>query len=247
MLVFGIQQFIYTGFVAGLELVPRWIPGHTFWAYFTGAALIAAGVSILIKKRARLAAGLLGILFFVCVLILHAPRITVILRDGGERTVAFETLAMCGGALMLAGTLPGEPGLQAWNSLTDKAVEPGRIFLAISLAVFGVDHFIAARFVAGLIPSWIPFRLFWVYFTGTGFLAAAISIAIKKYARLGAALLGLMFLLWVVVVHAPRVATHLHNGNEWNSAFVALAMSGVGFIAVGAMMNRSKPLEEKRL
>jgi hypothetical protein len=26
-----------------------------------------------------------------------------------------------------------------------------------------------------------------------------------------------MFFLWVVLVHAPRVAAAPHNGNEWNS------------------------------
>jgi hypothetical protein len=32
----------YTGFIVGLEFVPAWIPGHTFWAYVTAAALIVA-------------------------------------------------------------------------------------------------------------------------------------------------------------------------------------------------------------
>ncbi len=56
MVAFGAQNFVYKGFVAGLELTPEWIPGHTFWAYFMGAVLLAAGVSIAIKKKTRLAA-----------------------------------------------------------------------------------------------------------------------------------------------------------------------------------------------
>jgi hypothetical protein len=35
-----------------------------------------------------------------------------------------------------------------------------------------------------------------------------------------------MFLLWVFLLHLPRVAAAPHNGNEWTSLFVALAMSG---------------------
>jgi hypothetical protein len=42
-----------------------------------------------------------------------------------------------------------------------------------------------------------------------------------------------MFFLWVVVLHAPRVAASLNNGNEWNSAFVALTMCGAGWILAG--------------
>ena len=51
--------------------------------------------------------------------------------------------------------------------------------------------------------------------------------------------LGVMFLLWVAVLHAPRVATHLHNGDEWSSAFVALAMCGASFIVAGTMAKKS--------
>jgi hypothetical protein len=43
-----------------------------------------------------------------------------------------------------------------------------------------------------------------------------------------------MFLLWVLILHAPRVVGALHNGNEWTSMFVALAMSGAGFVVAAA-------------
>ncbi len=247
VMVFGIQQIVYIGFVAGLELLPKWIPGHAFFAYLTGAALIVAGLSILIGKRARFAASLLAIFFFFCILLLHLPRMAAILHNGSERTVAFETVAMCGGALLLAGTLPPEPGFQTWNNAAEMAVAPGLLLVAVSMAVFGVDHLMFAGFVATLIPSWIPLHLFWAYFTGIAFVAAGLAIAIQKWGRLAAALLGLMFLLWFVLVHAPRVAAHPKNGNEWNSAFVALAMSGVAFIASGAMKNLSGPLGGKRI
>jgi hypothetical protein len=67
------------------------------------------------------------------------------------------------------------------------------------------------------------------------FVAAALSIATRVWGRLSAALLGLMFLLWVVVLHAPRVTAAPHDGNEWTSAIVALAMSGGSFVLAGAL------------
>jgi hypothetical protein len=39
-----------------------------------------------------------------------------------------------------------------------------------------------------------------------------------------------MFFLWVVIVHAPRIAASPHNGNEWNSGLVALAICGAAWI-----------------
>lgn len=147
---------------------------------------------------------------------------------------------------MLAGISAAERRLQAWDRAANKFVKAGRFFLAISLLIFGVDHFMFATFIAVLVPSWMPFHLFWAYLTGACFVAAAFAIAFNKYARLGAMLLGLMFFLWVVLVHAPRVAAHLRSGDEWNSAFVALAMSGVAFIAVGATVNRCRPVASER-
>src|ERR1035438_9850019 len=172
MVAFGIQHVVYTGFIVGLEFVPEWIPAHTFWAYFTAAALVYAGVSIAIGKKARPAAILLGLAFFLCVLVRRAPSIVAILHDVGERTSAFETLAMCGGSRVRAAALPLEhASLAGWNAAADKLAPPGRFFIAISIAIFGIDHFLVPGFIAGLIPAWIPWHWFWVYFTAAGFIA----------------------------------------------------------------------------
>jgi hypothetical protein len=90
-------------------------------------------------------------------------------------------------------------------------------------------------FVATLVPAWIPGHLFWAYFVGVAFIAAALAIVTGKLAPLAATLLGTMFLLWVLTLHAPRVAAALHNANEWTSAFVALAISGGSFVMAGAL------------
>jgi hypothetical protein len=135
---------------------------------------------------------------------------------------------------VLAEALPNQRASHlGWNVAADQAVAAGRYLLALSMAIFGLDHFLAARFVAGLIPGWIPWHLFWVYFTGAGFVAVAICLAAGRSVALGAALLGIMFFLWVVLVHSPRVAGAPRNGNEWNSAFVAVAMCGAAWIVAG--------------
>lgn len=77
------------------------------------------------------------------------------------------------------------------------------------------------------------------YLTGLALVAAGLSIATKILARLSAILFALMFFLWVVLVHAPRVTAHLRNGDEWSSLFVALAMSGAGLLLAAAPPNAS--------
>jgi uncharacterized membrane protein YphA (DoxX/SURF4 family) len=241
---FGVQYLHYGQFVGGLPPVPPWTPGGSFFAYVVGAALVVAGLCIAAKMKARLAATLVGMLFFGCVVFLHALRAVAILHDGNIRTGAFEALALSGAAFVLAGALPIEqPYLSGWDTLTNRLAKAGRFIFAISMLVFGVQHFMYAAYIASLVTAWIPAHLFWVYFTGVGFIAAGLCIAFNKLASLAAASLGLMFFLWVCVLHGPRVAARLHNGDEWNSAFVALAMCGASFIIAGVMSNEHRPAE----
>ncbi len=106
VIVFGVDHFLYPGFVA--TLVPSWIPGPMFWTYFAGIALIAAGVGIVFNIKARLAATLLGVMIFIWLIVLHIPR-AIADPSGGlgnEWTSVFEALAFSGIAFILGQTLP---------------------------------------------------------------------------------------------------------------------------------------------
>jgi uncharacterized membrane protein len=100
LILCGIQHFIYAEFV--VRLVPSWIPGHLFWTYFTGVALIAGGLGIIIPMTARLAASLTGIMIFLWVVLLHIPRALADLHNSNETTAVFEALAMSGAAILIA-------------------------------------------------------------------------------------------------------------------------------------------------
>jgi uncharacterized membrane protein len=102
MIVFGIDHFLYTEFVA--TLVPSWVPGHVFWTYFAGIALIGAGVCILLKIQLKLIGLLLGIMLFIWFVILHIPRAIAdpYVDKGNEVTSVFEALAFSGIAFIIA-------------------------------------------------------------------------------------------------------------------------------------------------
>lgn len=219
MAAFGIQYLIHALFAAGPGSAPPWTPAHSFWAYFTAIVSISAAVCIAANIQVRCAAMVLAITILLRVLLVYAPKLAANPHDPGPWTSGFELLAMCGAALVLAGA--------------QTTIKLGRLLFAIPLVVFGVQHFLYARFVATLVPSWIPGHLFWAIFVGVAFVAAALSIATQIRARLSATWLGIMFLLWVLVLHLPRIAASPHSGNEWTSAFIALAMSGGAFLIAG--------------
>jgi uncharacterized membrane protein YphA (DoxX/SURF4 family) len=100
--VFGIEHFVYPAFVA--TLVPAWIPGHLFWTYFAGVALIAGGIGMMVKSTTRIASLMVGIMIFLWLLMLHIPRAIADPRTGlgNEWTSVFEALAFSGIGFMLA-------------------------------------------------------------------------------------------------------------------------------------------------
>jgi uncharacterized membrane protein len=101
---FGILHFMYGKAVAGM--VPAWIPGHLFWIYFAGAALIGSGVAIILKIRTGLIASLLGTMIFLWFILLHIPRVIAspVAYIGDEIFSAFLALAYSGIAFVIAWT-----------------------------------------------------------------------------------------------------------------------------------------------
>ena len=103
--IFGLFHFMNGSQMAGM--VP--IPGGVFWVYLTGAALLAACVSILIGTKARLACTLLGIMLLIFALTIHLPAV---MGDGGQSamTMLLKDTALAGGAWILAGRFGEGPG-----------------------------------------------------------------------------------------------------------------------------------------
>ena len=87
----------------------------------------------------------------------------------------------------------------------------GPAFFAIAMAIFGADHMVAAKFVALIVPEWMPWRLFWTYFVGLALLAAALSLTTKIKWQLASALLGFMIFMFVLMIHLPNLLKNPHD------------------------------------
>lgn len=85
-----------------------------------------------------------------------------------------------------------------------KAIALGRAFFAIPMAVFGADHFISPGLIATLVPSWIPWHLFWVYLVGVALIASALSMVTKKQSVLAATLRSATLFSFVLLISGPE-------------------------------------------
>lgn len=216
----GLQHFIYHHFSHDLEPLPaamqvRWA------AHLMGIVLLILAVCMVTGIRMRQASLIFALLYLTNTLLVHVPRVAGDPQNGNEWATCFEALMLSAGGLLMAGA--------QWRRTL-----PPYLF-AVSLLVFGILHFVYAKYIATLIPSWIPAQLFWAWFFGVAFVAAAIAIAIRKKARLAGRLLAFMFFIWVIVLHIPRVIAHRHAENEWTSLFIAVALGSASWLLEGTL------------
>ncbi len=100
--VFGLFHFMNASGMAGM--VP--IPGGMFWVYLTGAAHLAAAVSIIIETKTRLAGLLLGVMLLIFALSIHLPG--AIGGSQASTTNFLKDIALAGAAWFIAGNYGDE-------------------------------------------------------------------------------------------------------------------------------------------
>ncbi|ELR71038.1 hypothetical protein C900_03168 [Fulvivirga imtechensis AK7] len=107
----------------------------------------------------------------------------------------------------------------------------GKYLYAIPFLLFGAFHFINGQQMAGMVPSWIPGGIFWIYLTGAGLIAASISIIIQKKASLATLLLAAMLLIFVLTIHLPAAIGG--DQNAMTSLLKDTALAGAALFMSG--------------
>lgn len=79
----------------------------------------------------------------------------------------------------------------------------GKLIYVLPFVMFGFGHFTNASAMAGMVPSYFPAPVIWVYLTGLAHILAAVAIVIDKKAKLAALLLGIMLILFALLIHLP--------------------------------------------
>jgi uncharacterized membrane protein len=117
----------------------------------------------------------------------------------------------------------------------DKLILLGPLFYVAPLAAFGTEHFTVTAAIASIVPSFVPWHLFWAYFVGACFIAAPLSIATRIQARLSASLLALTFFLFVMLMDVPALAQGQHDRFTLALTFRELTFSS-GALAFAASL-----------
>jgi uncharacterized membrane protein len=122
----------------------------------------------------------------------------------------------------------------------EKLILFGPIFYAAPVAAFGTEHLTITKSMESMVPSWIAWHEFWIYFVGVCFIAGALSLVTRIQARLSASLFALTFFLFVLLMDAPAWATHPHD--RFAAALALRELSfGCGALALAiSLTNQSR-------
>jgi uncharacterized membrane protein len=115
----------------------------------------------------------------------------------------------------------------------DKIVALSNLCFAIPLAVFGALHLSAAPFLQNMVPSYVPWHLFWAYFVGVALIAGALSIALKIGVRWSGLLFAIMMFLFVAMLHLPGALTD-HLRTSWVVVFREPSFAAGGLLLSAA-------------
>ena len=78
-----------------------------------------------------------------------------------------------------------------------------RVLFGVPFLVLGLMHFAFGEKMAAAIPSFLPGGVLWIYLTGAGLVAAAVSLYTKKLTKDAMIGLSVFLISAIAFVHAP--------------------------------------------
>jgi uncharacterized membrane protein len=199
---FGGEHFTAARSLA--ELVPKWMPGRLFIAYFVGVAHLAAALSLVARRCIRWSAIFLAIMFTLFVLLLHLPNA---IEHAANRIfwifpVREGTFAM--GAFALFGTeVRGR-----WPERSNSIAAVIRVWTAMALVYFGIENTLHPQFSPGVpsqkpTASWVPLPHIIAYLTGILLIVFGLAMFVRKYASSAGTSAGVLMLALTLALYVP--------------------------------------------
>jgi len=222
------------GLIKG-DFAPLWQPipkSVSALAYLCAFISLASGMGLLWQRAAAAATRVLLAYLLLWLLLLRVPGIFL------SPTVDFwwsasQIAVMAAGAWVLYVWFAADWDRRRLGFVTgENGLRIARVLYGLALIPFGLAHFLYLKDTAGLVPRWLPWHLFWAYFTGCALIAAGVFVLVGVYARLAAALSAFEIGMFLLLVWVPIVAAGSKNAFQWSETLVSWAlMAGAWMVA----------------
>jgi len=232
----GVLHFVRKGFRQMISAIQPENPDDiSIIVYIFGLYLMISGLLIVFGKKLKITSIILAYVLMLFLLFSHLPiRIMNGPGELGAWTNAIKLLAFIGGAFLVS-TTSSENVSNNYILKLGKLAPYGKYFFCTMFIAFGIDHFIYVDFVSGLVPKWIPFPVFWSYFTGIALLGAGISGFINFKTKLVFQLAAIMLFIWLLTIHLVLAIKYpeWNNGENATACCQCLAFTGIALLIAG--------------
>src|SRR5215472_3871259 len=199
MIGLGIIGLIHRNFVPVWNPAPKVSAGGLLVS-LSSLISLSAGIGLLIRRVAGEAARLLLATLLLWLLLFRLPNFFLM-----------PAFAACWSVFPLAVMLAAAWVLYVWFAtdwdrkylsvaIGSNGLRVAHTLYGMSLIFFGAAHFIDLKDTLSLIPNWLPWHLFWAYFTSCAFIAAGLAALTGVCARLAVTLSVLQITLFLVLV-----------------------------------------------
>lgn len=229
--VLGLGGLVWGDYAVVWQPLSNTAPGQSPWGYALAVPPLIAGLAMQWRRAASLSALALIILYGLAEVFLDIPR-------GIAQPFVFvawygvaEHLALAAGGLVIYSYRA-----QLEPASAECLSKIGRLIFAMSLIYFGLAHHFFLPFTVKLVPAWLPpGQTFWAYATAAGHVAAGIALLSGIYARPATMLLTAMFIVFAILVHAPRVLFEPHTHFNWAENNINFALIGAAWVIAASI------------
>lgn len=241
--IFAAEHFTDARDLAGG--VPGWLPDHLFWAYFVGAAWLAAAISFVIGRCVRWSAPLTALLLLLIVATIDLPGLIANAHNRIFWVLLFRETTFAGGAMVLGGSVWPRESL-AGAALT----RIGRGIVGAVMIFYAAEHFLHPRHVIGvpldkLAPAWVPAPVFLAWIVGIALLLGGIGLFFRPTVRIAAAGAGAVLLLVTIFYYGPLLIAEFHTNPVEGLNYVGDTLLYAGTVLLAGL--GSKPLPSENL
>ena len=235
MIALGVMGLVFRDFGLVWGSLPGWVAWRTPLACVCAAVPLVAGIALLVRRTAPSASLVLFVYVALWWLLFKVPPVfTDPLTELSWLDCGMYGMLLAG-AWTLYADLGGRPFLGG-----ERGLKLARVLFGLGLIPTGLSHFVYVNLTVPLVPSWLPFRLGWAYFTGACHLAAGVGILSGVRPRLAAQLESAMLGIFTVLVWVPAVVAAPGTRSNWTEFWLSWAITAAAAVVAARVPARER-------
>ena len=232
----GVLHFIFPGIRPIILPDETGISSHLYWmVYVIAIVLMGSGILICLNQKTMIVSLMVGITFFLLFAFGHLPLYLSASDRAGKLKYWVnlnKTLALSGGFLILASVEAKRAGFIRFNSVIKIVSITGRYFFGIMLFLFGIGHLLSTAALSAMVPSYIPFAMFWTFVGGIILVGSAISFFINYKMQITGFVLAVTLFIWLLTLHLYYAFLYpqWQEGEHFIGSLTCLAFCGTALL-----------------